>query len=300
MARAHIPDEASDYYPPRAKWYSVIFSLGDAARRCVGLERMVMPRTMTIGDLVLGFFIPGLSVWLRGPKLWGRAALFVCAELMGVFIVWIGYPYANFAFGLLLSVHCTGLVYYCSPMMVGEPFRSRLAFTALVLLLLALLLYLPSLHFLQKHFLTPLRRGDHVLVVRHISHPGQIHRGDWVAYALDENAMGENYHGGTVILHSGVTMGQVLALPGDAVTFSNNLFFVNGTVRTNLPHMPASGGFIVAEKHWFIWPNLGISGHGDVGEARLSAALMGLANVPEENFFGKPFQRWFWRKQVLP
>ena len=300
MARPHIPDEASSYYPPRARWYAMIFNLGSAVRRRVGLGRLTMPRTMTIGELIAGFFVPGLAVWLRGPKLWGRAALFVCAELMAVFIVWLGYPFANFAFGLLLSAHCTGLVYYCTPLMAGESFRGRLAFTAMVLLALALLLYLPALHFLQNHLLTPLRRGDHVYVVQHISRPGQIHRGDWVAYALDENAMGENYHGGTVVLRSGVTLGQVLALPGDAVTFTNNLFFVNGVLHTNLPHMPASGGFTVVEKRWFIWPNLGISGYGDVGEARISTALMGLANVPEANFFGKPFHRWFWRKQSLP
>ena len=299
MARPHIPDEASAFYPPRARWYSVIFNLGNVARRRLSLERMTMPRTMTVGELIVGFFIPGLAVWLRGPKLWGRAALFVSAELLFVFIVWLGYPFANLAFGLLLSAHCTGLVYYCAPLMAGEPFRGRLAFTLLVLLALGLLLYLPALHFMQNHLLTPLRMGDRVYVVQHIFRPGQIHRGDWVAYGLDENHVGENYHGGTVQLRGGITLGPVLALPGDVVAFSNNLFFVNGVLHTNLPHMPTSGEFTVAEKQWFIWPNLGISGYGNVGEARISAALMGLANVPETNFFGKPFHRWFWRKQVI-
>lgn len=259
-----------------------------------------MPRTMKIGELAAGFFIPGLAVWLRGPALWGRAALFVCAELLLVFVVWLGYPFANFAFGLLLSVHCTGLVYYCGPLLVGESFRGRLGFTVLVLLALTLILYLPGLHFLQNHLLTPLRMNGRVYVVQHISRPGAIHRGDWVAYALDENAVGENYHGGTVHLRGGMSVGPVLALPGDSVAFSNDLFFVNGVLHTNLPHMPSSGSFTVAEKHWFIWPNLDISGHGNVGEARISSALMGLANVPEENFFGRPFHRWFWRKQILP
>jgi hypothetical protein len=86
----------------------------------------------------------------------------------------------------------------------------------------------------------------------------------------------------------------------DRVMFSNACYFVNGIGHTNLPHMPTEGSLTVAEKHWFVWPNLAISGHGDVGEARLSEALMGLSDVSQSNFLGTPFKHWLWRRQTLP
>jgi hypothetical protein len=64
--------------------------------------------------------------------------------------------------------------------------------------------------------------------------------------------------------------------------------------------MPQTGELTVPENHWFIWPNLDISGHGDVGETRVSSALLGLADVAETNFYGKPLPRWFGRKQIFP
>jgi hypothetical protein len=300
MARPHIPEEASAYYPPRARWYSTIFYLGNMLRRRMGLARLTLPREMKIGEVVVAFFAPGVAVWLRGPRLWGQAALAGSAALFLIFIVWLGYPSATFAFGLLISLHCTGFVYYCSPLMAGEPFRSRLAFTLLILLAIGLLLYLPARNFVQGHWLTPLRMNDRVIVVQRSFQTRRVQRGDWVAYSFDENAVGQNYHGGTVWLRNGLSLGPVLALAGDRVAFSNNCFSVNGILHTNLPHMPQAGELTVPENHWFIWPNLGISGHGDVGEARVSSALLGLADVAETNFSGRPLRRWFWRKQILP
>jgi hypothetical protein len=184
--------------------------------------------------------------------------------------------------------------------MAGEPFQRRLAFTFLMLLAIGLLLYMPARSFIQGHWVAPLRMNGHVIVVQRSFQPRHIQRGDWVAYTLDENNMGDNYHNGTVWLRNGMSLGPVLALAGDRVVFLTNSFSVNGILQTNLPHMPQAGALTVPENHWFIWPNLDISGHGDVGEARIGSAILGLADVGETNFFGKPLHRWFWRKQILP
>jgi hypothetical protein len=294
MARPQIPEAASSYYPPRARWYSVFFNLGNALRRRMSLDRLALPREMKLRELAAGFLVPGAAVWLRGPKLWGQAALLL------VFILWLGYPVAGFAFGLLLSLHCTGFVYYCNPLLAGGPFRLRLAFTLLVLLSIGLLLYLPARNLIQEHWLTPLRMNGRVIVVQRSFRAGEVRRGDWVAYAFDKHGVGNNYHGGWVVLHNGLSLGPVLALAGDQVTFSNNCFAVNGVWQANLPHMPLSGGLTVPENHWFIWPNLDISGQGDVGEARISGAILGLSDVADASFFGKPLRQWFWRSQILP
>jgi hypothetical protein len=64
--------------------------------------------------------------------------------------------------------------------------------------------------------------------------------------------------------------------------------------------MPVSGMVIVPGNHWFIWPDLAISGHGNIGEAAITDAMLRMADVSEEQFVGKPFKRWFWRQQFLP
>jgi hypothetical protein len=54
------------------------------------------------------------------------------------------------------------------------------------------------------------------------------------------------------------------------------------------------------EKHWFIWPNLAISGHGNVSENGINRTRLRLAEVAPGQFPGQPFHRRFWRQQILP
>ena len=299
MARTFIPEPESSYYPPRARWYSRIFYVGRAWRHRLALDRLRLPEAVTINGVAAGFFVPGLAVWLRGPALWGRAALAGSLALMVLFMVWLGYPAANTAFGLLLSLHVTGLVYYCQPMLAGEPFYRRLGFTVSALLALGLLLYLPACAWLvNNHWLTPLRVQGQVIVVRRVVQPRNIQRDDWVAYALHGSQQGP--HGDVVQVESGMGLGRVLAVAGDRVEFGTNSFSVNGHSLTNRPFMPAGGEFIVPEKHWFIWPDLDISGHGNVRPESIQKAILELASVEETQYYGKPFRRWFGRKQTLP
>lgn len=302
MARPHIhiQEEASAYYPPRARWYSPAYYLGNALRRRLALDRLTLPRELKIRGLVAGFLVPGLAVWLRRPGLWGRAALAGCALLLSIFIVWLGYPAANLAFGLLISLHATGFVYYCNPLLAGESFRNRLAFSFLTLLAVGLLLYLPARHFLQEYGVTPLRVNGRVVVVQRTFQTHLVRRGDWMAYTLFDAEQGEPHDGGAVWVRAGMGMGPVLAVAGDQVLFSTNSFSVNGVWHTNLPHMPPAGELTVPENHWFIWPDLGISGHGNVSEANISSTMLGMADVKETQFYGRPLHRWFGRKQILP
>ena len=299
MARTFIPEPESSYYPPRARWYSRIFYVGRAWRHRLALDRLSLPLEVKPGGLAAGFFVPGLAIWLRGPALWGRAALAGSLALLLFFMVWLGYPAANLAFGLLLSLHVTGLVYYCQPLLAGEPFRSRLGFTFLALLAVGLFLYLPVCALLvNNHWLTPLRVQGRVVVVQRLVQPRNIQRGDWVAYALHASEQGP--HGDVVEVQSGMGLGRVLAEAGDRVEFGTNSFSVNGHSLTNRPFMPAGGEFIVPEKHWFIWPDLDISGHGNVRPESIQKAILELASVEETQYYGKPFRRWFGRKQTLP
>jgi hypothetical protein len=300
MARSHIQEEASSYYPPRARWYAPVFTIFGSVRRRLALDRLVMSGEVNLGRLFAGFLVPGLAVWLRGPKLWGQAALAASALLVLIFIVGLGYAAGNIAFGLLISLHCSGFVYCCNPLLAGERFSRRLAFTFLVLLALGLVVYQPARHFVQQHWLTPLRLHGQVIVVERMVSARNVHRGDWIAYEMADQSAGDPHHGGEIVVDEGMGLGPVLAVAGDVVTFSAGFYSVNGVEWKSLPHMPVSGGFTVPEKHWFIWPNLDISGHGNIAESSISATLVSLAEVGETQYFGKPFHRWFGRKQILP
>ena len=299
MAQKFIPDEASSYYPPRSRWYSSLFNVGNSLRRRLTLKRFRLPQTIRIGELLAGFLAPGLAVYLRGPRLWGQAALSACALLLLIYIVGLGYSAANLAFGFLISIHTSGFVYYCSPFLTNEPFRSRLGFTFLVLMAITGALYGPARNVIQEHWLTPLSVNGRVFVVQRAFSPTAIQRDDSVAY-LTSGYYFSNHGGGGAFDRNIISLGSVLAVAGDRVEFSAKTFSVNGVSHPGLPHMPPKGIFLVPENHWFIWPNLAISGNWNAGEDNVAAAMLGLADVSETQLVGRPFHRWFGRKQILP
>ncbi len=299
MARTNIAEEASPYYPPRAGWYSPLFAFGASVRRRLALDRIHLPQRMTVIGLVASFLVPGMGIYLRGPRLWRWAGFAGCGLLMLAFLAGFGYPAGNMAFGLLLSVHVTGFVYYCKPLLANEPLQSRLAFTLFFLIAIGLLVYLPARSFIQQRWLTPLYVRGNVVIVQRLAGPHGIQRGDWIKYSLKDSGMTE-YGGGMVQVRNGYCWGPVLAGAGDRVVFSADSFRVNGEARPLLPHMPGSGEVVVPEKHWFVWPELDISGHGYIGEGAISSTMVQLATVSEKQVvgIGKPLQHWFWRRQI--
>jgi hypothetical protein len=289
----------SPYYPPRARWYSPLFTFGGSLRRHLALDRIHLPTGVTFRGLAGSFLVPGLGIYLRGPRLWGKVAFVACGLLFSAFIIGLGHPFGNVAFGLMLSIHATGFVYYCSPLLTNMEFASRLLFTILVLVTLGGVVYAPMRSTIQGHWLMPLRINNRVFVVEKQASVHTVARGDWIAYHLSGYVI--SVHGyRNAVDHAGLGFGPVLAMAGDRVEFLTNAFTVNGVAHPRRPHMPAAGNFIVPENHWFIWPDLAISGHGNVGEADISAAMLERADVPENQFVGKPFKRWFWRRQSLP
>jgi len=254
--------DTSPYYPGRARWYSRFFYLGLAVRQRLALDRIRLPKEITIGGVILGFLIPGLAIYIRGPRFWGRIALSACALLFLFFILWLGYPAANLAFGLLISLHATGFVYYCNPFMARERIQSRLGFTILILLAIGLGFYLPIQHTIQTHWLMPLRNGNQVTIISVRGEPASLKRGDWAAFSSEK----------------GVLFGPIVGLGGDQVD-----------------------SIAVPENHWLIRAQFARRYYEDWSFVSYrSETFEQLTIVSREEFVGKPFKRWFWRKQILP
>ena len=289
----------SEYYPRRARWYSFLFSPWFAVQRRLHLEKIRLPAGVSTAQFLLSLMIPGYALIANGRKTIGW--LFVTAYCVSaiVFIVALGYQIGGIGYGLMISAHASSIIFLEGLWLQKQwEFQLRLALAAGTLLIVWLAIYSPMIGFVQEHWVMPLRLHGHVVVVRHMNTPGKIIRGDRVMYSLDatHNAL---VHNEAIYVQGGYGWGPVLGIAGDRVEFSTNTFIVNGESHTLMPHMPTSGEFVVPEKHWFIWPEFEMLGHGDVGQARISAMMLELATVPESEFVGRPFKRWFGRRQIL-
>ncbi len=252
----------SPYYPGRARWYSRFFYLGLSTRHRLALDGIRLPKEITIGGIIWGFLIPGLAIYIRSPRFWGTIALSACALLCLLFIVWLGYPFGNIAFGLMLSIHASGFVYYCGPYLLRRSFSHRIIFTLLVLMGIGLGFYLPMQHTIQTHWLIPLRNGNQVIIVSIQHEPVSLKLGDWAAFSTDHNLL----------------FGPIVGLGGDRVD-----------------------SVTVPENHWLIRTQIArrYYHHGSFAGGS-SDIIEQLTIVSAEEFVGKPFKRWFWRKQILP
>jgi hypothetical protein len=283
---------SSPYYPPRARRYGRIFTISDATRRRLALDRICLPPQVRSREFLVSLLVPGYAFWARAPRHWGIAALVTSAVFLLTFFIALGYPIGNIAFGLLLSLHSTGVVYLLEPTLAGVRLRFRILVSCAAMAGLYVFLYMPVRNFVQDHWLLPLRIRNRVVVVQRLTSAHRIHRGDWIAYSL-----GEHFRGNIVTL-SGYGFGEILAGAGDYVRFTESACEINGIPRPRRPHMPPSGEIVIPEKGWFVWPDFDIGGgHGYVGEAAISTAMLPMATIEEEQFVGKPFKRWFGRRQ---
>ena len=289
--------ERSPYYPPRARWYSPLLEARDRFGYELALDRLnpALGANVRLLPLLAGFFIPGVAFYFRAPGIIGKAALAWTALLLLAFVALLGNSWDNLVFAMLLSAHVSGFVFYCNPL-VSSALRDRLLFTLLMVVLIRALVYYPAQTFVDNYLVSPMQWRDRVVIINREYSADAIRPGDWVAYTAQEYFVpGE----GGVYAAGGLDLAPVLAVPGDVVEFSTDSYSVNGVPRPKLLHMPSSGSIVVPQKEWLVWPNLAIDVH-HIEPAVLSATLLQLSRVTEAQLIGKPFQRWFWWKQILP
>lgn len=283
----------SPYYPPRARWYSPCVSLWFKVRRRLHLEEMNRALGCSLPRLLAVVLLPGYGFVASGRASIGKGLMAVYGVGALVFVLWLGRAPANVAFGLMLSLHATGILSFLASRRPME-FRQKIGLTVAVLILLSSVIYLPLRHWVTERWLLPLRVRDQVIVVRARHDPTGVRRGDWIAYRIESQ-----YLGNRTYLTGGYGFERVLGVPGDRIQFAPDSFSVNGDAQPLLVNMPTNGGWVVPEKQWFVWPELAIHSHG-VAEATIASAWSQVAFVDQAQFMGQPLQRWFWRRQTLP
>jgi len=214
----------------------------------------------------------------------------------GVFIVALGFPAASIAYGLVISLHAMSIVFLEGLWLKDASFATRLGATMLTLFAVWALIYAPLVGLVERRWIVPLRVGDRILIVHKGVAPKSIQRGDWLAYEISGDRYAGDREAG-VYLRSGICVDPVLALPGDRVRFTEGAMYVNDAMLPRVPHMPATGEWVMPEKVWFIWPSLAINRGGRVVEGQISATLQQTAMVTQPQIIGRPFKKWFGRRQ---
>src|SRR5579859_3628218 len=194
----------SSFYPPRARWYSPCLALGAGLRRRLGLVHIHLPPESSIGGVLAAALVPGAGFYVRGPRFWGKIAMAFSGALFVLMVAWLGYPVATLAFGLLLAIHVSALTFLFEPMLPAH-FRARLLFAGGVLVLLAASLYLPARHLIQDQLFLPLRFKDRVIVIHRGKIPGDLQRGEVMAYSFESITEHQ------LIVRGGFGLGPVLA-----------------------------------------------------------------------------------------
>ncbi len=291
MGRHH---STSEYYPPRARWYSGLLMALDGLRRRVWLDRVHLPSGLSIGVLLTSLLIPGWGFRARGGHTICMGMMGASAVLAVAFIVFLGQGLGNLAFGLLLAIHTVSVYYLVSPLLMDARYLFRVGFMMALLMMLGMAGYMPIRDFVQNHWLLPLTYRGNVMVVNRRVNPRAMHVGDVVAYRIEGSG---GAHEG-VLVREGYGLGPVIAVGGDKIVFTLANILVNDVAQPRREHMPTDGEWVVPQNHWFIWPEFGIRNAGNAGAAGVTGAMLGAANVPSYRLVGKPFKRWFFHRQL--
>jgi hypothetical protein len=288
----------SAYYPPRARWYGRLLSPWFALLRVSHLDPLHLPAGVHPLLFLVSLFVPGFSFWVLGRRALGAGVLGAYCTAGLLFIVALGYPVAGICYGVLISAHATS-VFYLELRWLEESRFGLKVFVALATLLVTWqVCYSPLQRLAGRHWFVPLHVRQNVVIVRPAVSAAAVNRGDWIVYSQREAHIAEARDEG-IYVRAGDGYGRVLAVTGDHIRFSTNAFMVNGIAHPLYPYMPTKGRLVVPGKHWFIWPDFDMGGRGNVNAAAISATLQRLALVSDERLIGKPFQHWFWRRQVL-
>jgi hypothetical protein len=291
-----MKEESSSYYPPRSRWYTrLIFGVFRPVRRHTDLETLRLPGGLSIGSFMLSLILPSYAFFALGRELLGRVLVAAYGVAALVFLAALGFRAGGLAYGVLIGIHVTSVVFLEGGWLRESRFRLRIALALGTLISVWGLIYAPLMSLVERHWLLPIRLGERVLIIHRGVAPESLRRGDWVAYEFSGNDLGG--HGAAVYLTSGLGVDPVLALPGDRVQFTPQAVLVNGEALPRVPHMPTEGDLVVPEKVWFIWPTLAIHMRGGVPEGNISALMQSTAMVGQDHILGRPFKHWFGRRQ---
>lgn len=297
MRNGTVRDTVPAYYPPRARWYTaLLFRSGQQICRRAGLDKLHLTGELSWPGLFVSLVVPGFSFFIFGRRLLGWVFLPAYCLAGLVFVAALGFTAGSIAYGIMISLHATSIVFLEGYWLRDSGFGLRVSLALGTLVAVWALIYAPLVHFTENHWLFPVRLDGRVLLVHRGVSPAALQRGDLVVYRIGEQDSWSEARG-SVILRSGLAIDPVLGLPGDLIRFTPQGVRVNTQSFPYQPYMPTAGELVVPEKVWFIWPSLAITVRGGVAAANITATLQRAALVTQTNIIGRPSHYWFGRRQ---
>lgn len=293
MAQSRLKDECLSFYPPRSRWYSrFAWSLARPFGRYFNLDALQKSAPVSPGGLLLALALPGYAFFALQRRLFGWICLGCYVLALGVFLLAMGYRAGGIAYGLLISLHASSLIYLHNRWSGDCSFGRKLAFGFAILFVVWALFYAPVAGYTQRHWFLPMRTEDKVWVVKPKPELRAIRRGDYVLHQI------EYQRGEGVYLAAGWGVDPVLALPGDHVRFTKAAVEVNGQLFPRSAYMPVNDELVVPQNVWLIWPELAITRRGAAPLSAIAPVMRELAFVKADQIVGKPYKHWFGRRQV--
>lgn len=288
-----MPEPRPPFYPPRAPWYSPVREAGLAALSATRIQRLPTPGQIGPGRFLLGLILPGYAFLLhRRPKI-GLALMLIWPLIFTLGLAFLGQAPGNVLLGLAISLHATSLVHLLGPWLKDITLGYRIASAGVAVGGLVVFFYLPLQEFAHYRYFRPILTHQGVVIVHPTRNPKTVRRGDWIVYHQERSNMGQ------VIVQEGTSFGPVLGGPGDTIEFTPSVVRVNGKPQPRQEGMPTAGSVTVDQDRWFVWPRLSHAQRGNVDDDTIRAAIFARAEVPFERLRGRPFARWFHRRQIL-
>src|SRR5437879_4676070 len=184
MAAMTTRKNASPFYPPRARWYGSLFSVGPSMRRRLFLHHVRFPTAHSCGRVLASFLVPGLGFYFGGFRYRGRLMMAAYLVLGLVFVAELGRFAGNAAFGLLIAIHAMSLNCFFEPHLASLQLRSRIFLSFAILMALGGLLYVPAKNLIESRWFAPVRIHDRVVIIQKFRNIPKVSRGDWLAYSI--------------------------------------------------------------------------------------------------------------------
>lgn len=286
-------EPVSSYYPPRSRWWSPARNAWFWLLRKVRYDRLQAALGLSVIELLLGMVVPGASFFIGRRQVFGRivAGLYLVAGL--IFLITVGFAVSTWSFGVLISLHVSSILFLLNRWLIQQSLWGRVVMSLAIVLIVSQVIYFPILGYFDGRWFRPLRVVERVVVIHPQVNVATLRRGDWVVHNTDGIRL-QN-----LVVRPGAGIDPVLALPRDRVVFSPGSFEVNGQRFAARPHMPTSGEWLLNQNEWFIWPDLATLRQMNVPEVRFAEAFAALSRVPESRIVGRPYGRWFFRRQTL-
>ncbi|MCI0748583.1 MAG: hypothetical protein L0Y58_24505 [Verrucomicrobia subdivision 3 bacterium] len=287
----------SSYYPPRAGRLQRAHTLAYSVRTRLRLEELNHRLGTTVSRFVLALAMPGYSFLDAGWKAIGIATLAGWAVALCAFFIWLGYGAADVAFGLLISMHVSSVIYLFNRVASEMGVVRRLLFSLGLLFMVSQAVYVPARNWLEEKWIVPVRKGEKIYVIDRRA-TTSLKRGELVACKARGVSIGGVGSAPRIYIRDGLVVDRILGLPHDEVTFGPGFYSVNGVVAPALGRMPSSGSFTVPGDKWLVWPSLSTVTEYNVDRERIAAAVLEMAMVSSDQLLGRPFRHWFWRDQT--